>query len=156
MQYLELLLRVFHIGFAATVLGAAVFQYFALLPALRELPDAQRVALRERVAASWRGIVFTAIAVLLVTGLLNFLLFKIPAYRGTPSAGLYHGLFGLKLVFGLIVFHQATMLVLGGAAGQKRRERAPTTLALLLALYAVIVVLGAVMRYFPTLLARSG
>ncbi|MFO0839812.1 MAG: hypothetical protein U1D55_14975 [Phycisphaerae bacterium] len=149
MHTLELLLRVLHIGFAATVIGAAIFQYFAVLPSLRTLPDAQRSELRESLASRWRPWVFAAIAVLLITGLLNFVLFKVPAYRGAPNAGMYHMLFGLKLLLALAVFHQATMLVLSGRSGEKRREMPAGTFQVLLGLYAAIVVVAGVMRYFP-------
>ncbi|HMQ15147.1 MAG TPA: hypothetical protein PKC49_04160 [Phycisphaerae bacterium] len=150
---LAIVIRILHIAAATTAVGAVVFKAVALQPSLRVLDDGQRAALRAAVIPRWRAVVFAAIAVLLVTGLLTFVLYRIPEYRGTPHAGLYHGLFGLKLLLALAVFHPATMLVLSGPAGDRRPARAPVWLRLTLAGFGAIIILGAVLRYLPPLTA---
>lgn len=141
-----LVLRVLHIASAAMAAGAVAFQFFALHPAMRSLEGPQRRELRETIIGRWRGFVFTLIGLLLATGMLNFLLYKVPELRGKPHAGLYHGLFGLKVVAALLVFHAVSMLALPGAKGEKFRDQAGFWLKLLVVLMAVIFVLAAVLK----------
>ncbi len=155
MEIFSIVIRVLHIGSAILAAGGAAFQYIALLPAAAELQETPARALRERIAARWRGVVFTAVLLLLATGLLNFLIFKVPEYRGTSHVALYHGLFGLKLLLALIVFHPATLLVLPGPKGEIARAAARGWLGYMLVLFTLIVVLGAVLREFPNLFVQS-
>lgn len=143
-------IRALHIGAAAVAIGAAVFQFWSLLPVLRSLEPEPRLALRERLVDRWRPVAFTLVGVLLLTGMLNYILYKIPEYRGNPRAGLYHGLLGIKILLALGVFHFATVLALPGARGAKWRDKAGRWLPLMLTFMAAIVVLGAVLRGFQT------
>jgi uncharacterized membrane protein len=153
MPLAELLLRVLHIAAAIAAAGGILFQYVALRPALTSLDEARGAELRRRIADRWRPIVFASVAILLLTGLLNFLLLRVPQYRGQPLAGLYHGLFGLKLLAALLVFHPAVMLVLPGHKGDVYRAKAGFWLSYMLVLLGLIVVLAAILRLFPSLFA---
>lgn len=146
----EVAIRIVHTGSAAMAAGAVAFQYFALHPTLRTLEEQQRVELRERLIGRWRGFVFTLIGLLLVTGLLTFVLYKLPALREKPVAGLYHGLFGLKFIAALAVFHAVTVLALPGNKGMAYRNRASFWLAWLVGLFVVVFVLGAVLKGIST------
>lgn len=151
MSWTELLLRILHIAAAVAAAGGAFFQYAAIRPVLADLEAAQTAELRRRIAERWRPIVIASVAILLLTGLLNFLLFRVPQYRGQPLAGLYHALFGLKLLAALLVFHPAVVLVLAGPKGDAYRARAGFWLSYMLVLLGLIIVLGAIMRLLPNL-----
>ena len=149
MDILQVVLRIAHIAAAITAGGAIVFQRFALLPALQTLDEAPRAQLRAQLVRRWAGVVLTCVALLLVSGLLTFLLFKLPEYHGKPFAGVYHGLFGLKLLAALALFHAVGVLVMPGEHFDRYRARARFWLSYAAALLAVVVVLAAVMRYLP-------
>ena len=150
MDALQLVLRIAHIAAAVTLGGAVVFQLLAVQPVLRGLDDAQRTALAAGLARRWRGVLWTGMALLLVSGLLNFLLFKVPEYKTVPYKAVYHGLFGVKFLAALALFHAATMLSMPGPAFDRYRRRARGWLSYATVLLALIVVLAAVMRYLPT------
>ena len=127
-----------------------MFQYFAVMPALRSLEGAERRALRESLVDRWRPFVFAAVGILLLTGLLNYVLYKIPEFRTHPQRGLYHGLLGVKILLALGVFHFATVLALPGERGAKWRDKAGRWLPLMLTLMGLIIIIGAVLRNFKT------
>ncbi len=139
-------LRVAHTGAAALAAGGVVFQMLALHPTLVGLPAETRLGIRESVVARWRITVFSVIGLLLVSGLINFVAYKLPEFRGAANAGLYHGLFGLKFLAALLAFHGATVLALPGKKGEAYRNGAAFWLRYLTVLFAVVFVLGAVLR----------
>lgn len=143
-------IRILHITMAIAAAGGVFFQLIALHPALQPLDGAQRRAIRESIVSRWRIVVFSAIAILLVTGLVNFLMYKIPELRTHPMKGLYHGLFGLKFLLALLSFHGATVLVLPGAKGERYRDNAGFWLKYMSVLFVLIIVIAAVLRNFPS------
>jgi uncharacterized membrane protein len=151
MPLVELMLRILHLAAAVAAAGGALFQYAAIRPALAGLEEAQAAELRRRISERWRPIVLASVAILLLTGLLNFLLFRVPEYRGTGVAPLYHGLFGLKLLAALLVFHPAVMLVLPGPKGDRYRDRGGFWLSYMLVLLILIIILGAILRLLPAM-----
>lgn len=153
MEILQVILRIAHLGAAIVAGGAVVFQRFALLPALRTLDDGPRTQLRAQIVRRWAGVAWTCMGLLLLSGLLNFLFYKVPEYRGRSYAGVYHGLFGLKFVAALALFHAVGMLVMPGAHFDRYRARAGFWLSYAVVLLTVIVVVAAVMRYLPAFYA---
>ncbi len=153
MTILQVVLRIMHLSAAIIAGGAIVFQRFALLPALRSVEEGPRTQVRAVILRRWRGVVWTCIGFLLLSGLLTFLFFKLPEYHGKAYAGLYHGLFGLKLLAALALFHAVTILVMPGEHFEKYRARAGFWLSYAVALLAVIVIVAGVMRYLPTFYA---
>lgn len=151
MEWLLVVIRVIHIGAAIVAGGALAYQLLAVRPALAALPETQRGELRRALAARWLPIVLVLLALLLATGLANYLVFKIPLYRTHPEKGLYHALFGLKFLAALGVFHVATVLSLPGPRGDRWRDRAGLWLGLGATLLAVVVVAGALLGNFPAL-----
>lgn len=152
----DVLIRVLHIGAALAVGGGALFQWWAVHPALATLDDARRVELREALVARWRVIVWSAIGLLLLTGLLNFVLNKIPELKPHPQKGIYHGLFGLKFVLALAAFHAGAVLTLPGPKGARYRANGGFWLMLLVAYIAAIVLLGAILRDFNQFFPAAG
>lgn len=149
-------IRILHILPAVLAAGGIFYQLIALHPSLQTLEPAVRRPLREAIVARWRNVVFASILVLLVTGLLNFVLYKIPEYKPHPDKGLYHALFGVKLLLALMAFHGASVLVLPGAKGEKYRDNASFWLPYLAALMVGIIIIGAVLRNFPAASAVAG
>ncbi|MEW6250697.1 MAG: hypothetical protein AB1716_08605 [Planctomycetota bacterium] len=155
MDVLAVVLRILHIGGAVVLGGALVYQLTAVQPALRRLDGPARDELAERLIRAWSVLLWAAVAVLLASGLLNYLLIKIPEYRPRPYKGAYHGLIGLKILAGLALFHAGAMLALPFGGRPKTRAQAPRWLAWGTLLLAVIIVLGAVLRYLPSFYASE-
>lgn len=144
------ILRIVHIGAAILAAGGAFFQLMALHPALAALSPEQRLPIREAVMDRWRKVVFICIALLLLSGLLNFMLFKLPELKPYPSSikGMYHGLFGLKVIAALGSFHAASVLALPGAKGQRYRDNAGFWLRFLAIMLLIVILAGSALRNF--------
>jgi hypothetical protein len=84
-----------------TLLGGIVFWRLVLV---RAGAEETRGAFAERVAAAFRPLVITAIAGLVVSGIINYL--------GTPGhSKAYHAVFGVKLLLALHVFAVSILMV---------------------------------------------
>lgn len=153
MDVLQIILRIAHIGAATAIGGAIVYHLLAVQPALAALDESQRKAVGASLARRWLVPLGVGIALLLVSGLLTFVLFKLPATRGRPFAGLYHGLFGIKVLMALALFHVAAVLSLPGERGERYRAKASFWLGYATVLLAVIIVVAAILRYLPTFYA---
>lgn len=153
MDGLLVLIRVVHISAAVIAGGAAFFQVFAVRPALAVLDEPQRAALRDSIHRRWFPVVIGVIVALLVTGIANFVAYKIPLYRDHPQKGLYHALIGIKLLLALSVFHAAAVLALPGPRGDRWRN-SPFWRNWLVIAIGLIVVLGAVLVNFERLFPR--
>ena len=94
-QLLPLISRVVHVATAIVLVGGSVFMRFALMPAAEELGQAEHDGLRERVLGRWRRVVHGGIALLLLSGLYNYLAVMRPAHQGD---GPYHMLVGIKML----------------------------------------------------------
>ncbi|TWT41980.1 hypothetical protein RAS1_31060 [Phycisphaerae bacterium RAS1] len=146
-----ILIRLVHILAAIAAGGAVVFQLLAVHPSLSAIPETQRGEFRAWVVNRWRPIVYLLMALLLVTGLVTYVVYRIPEYKTHASKGAYHGLLGAKILLALAFFHAATVLTLPGSKGDKYRAAAGFWLRWMTALLLGIVALGAVLRYFAKL-----
>ncbi len=148
LDWMAIGIRIVHIGAGILAAGGAFFQLIALHPALATLQAETRKPIREAVVTRWRGIVFACIALLLISGLMQFMMVRLPELKPLPSSikGLYHGLFGLKVLAALGSFHCATVLVLPGAKGERYRDNAGFWLRFMVALLTIVVLVGAVLR----------
>jgi len=118
----SLLLRWAHVLPAAILVGAAFFARIAVVPSLEELPDDQRIDLREDIARRWSVMVMLCAGLLLITGIVNGGI-NISQYNFEVK-GLYHGLWLLKFILALIVFYIASML--SGASESAKEFRNST------------------------------
>ena len=123
LDWIWLISRWIHLVAAVTAIGAAISAYLAVLPAAREaLGDGDREKLREAIRRRWAKFVHMSIALLLITGGLNFVRGAIPpAVPAIP----YHPIFGVKLLAALFIFFLASAL-LGrspGFAGLRSNSR---------------------------------
>lgn len=132
---LDVLSRIAHVATAIVLVGGTVFMRFVLMPAAKELPEAVHDQLRQRLMARWKRVVHSGIAVLLVSGLYNYMQ-QIPKHKGD---GLYHGLVGTKMLLALVVFFIASALVGRSATFDKMRQNRAKWMGVLVVLSALIV-----------------
>ncbi len=94
-------LRWLHIASMTTLLGGIVFWRMVLV---RAGVDETRGAFTERIAASFRPLVFASIAGLVLSGFINYL-------SAPGHTKFYHMLLGIKLLLALHVFAVAILIV---------------------------------------------
>jgi len=140
------LARVIHVGAAVIAAGGAFFQFLVLRPTLATLEDPQRLELREKLADRWRVTVYRCIVVLLISGFINYLVYRAPAIQHYENSTAYHILLGIKILLALAAFHCAALLALSGPRGKRHRDHAGFWLTTLCILFVVIIGLGSVLR----------
>lgn len=139
-----LVLRWIHLLAAMATMGGAMFMRFGLLPAATEsLDDPAQQKLREAVRGRWARFVHGAIALLLVTGLVN--LVRLSLSSNLPAMP-YHAILGIKILLALIVFFVATVVVGKSPAFQRARENMRGWLSGLIALVVIIVLLSGMLN----------
>lgn len=131
----DVLSRFLHVAVAIVLVGGTVFMRFILMPAAKELPDAEHDQLRQRLLARWKRVVHSGITVLLLSGLYNYMQ-QIPKHKGD---GLYHALLGTKILLAFVVFFIASALVGRSATFEKMRQNRAKWMALVVLLSGVIV-----------------
>lgn len=143
-----LILRWVHIVAAIGAVGGALFMRFALLPAAdAALDDEVHTKLREAVRGRWARVVHTCIALLLVTGGVNFVLFALqPNMQAIP----YHPIFGVKLLAAFAVFFIASILVGRGTGFPSIRGNRARALSILIGLGVLIVLLSGLLSQIRT------
>ena len=140
MLLVDLILRWLHIMAAATAIGGMVFIFLALLPALAEFDESTRGKVHAALRSRWSKVVMVAIAVLLVTGLVNFFVANGRyAFKGTP----YHMLFGIKFLLAIGVFFISSVLTGRSGLAEKFRQNARLWIGLNLILVMILVGLSA-------------
>jgi uncharacterized membrane protein len=94
---LNVLMRWLHIASMATLVGGVLYGRLIAWHAMQSLAPETRDQLSEALAARYRPFAFTAMALLLISGLYRFLT--------APGSGpIYHAIFGLKMLLVLHVF----------------------------------------------------
>lgn len=137
---LLLVLRWFHLAAAITAIGGAIFMRRALMPAVKStLDDEQHKRLREAIRARWAPVVHAAIAILVVTGVINFVRLAMPP-KVEPMP--YHAIFAFKFLAALGVFFIASMLMGRSSASESFRRKASKWLNVLVMLGLLIVLLS--------------
>ena len=135
---LDVLSRIAHVATAIVLVGGTVFMRFVLMPAAKELPEAEHDQLRQRLMARWKRVVHGGIALLLLSGLYNYMQ-QIPKHKGD---GLYHALLGTKMLLAVAVFFIASALVGRSAAFEKMRQNRAKWMGVIVLFSALIVVIS--------------
>ena len=146
MSTLAIVLRFLHIAPAIIAGGATIFVKIALLPALATLPEAERARLKDAIDRRWRLVVMACVTLLLVSGILNFVLYQAPVHKGQP---LYHALFGVKFLAALVVFFLASALSGRSSGLAAIRANSRLWVSVTAALVIAIVLISAVLRNIP-------
>ena len=150
-DWLAFVLRLLHILAAITAVGGSIFVRFALYPAVPLLPETQRAAVHEVVRRPWARLLQLSIGVLLVTGLINFVLF-VRASKGWSAEwreeyySIYQMLFGIKFILALAIFALASILAGRSPGTQKIRDNAKFWLNINLLLALAVIAISGVMR----------
>jgi uncharacterized membrane protein len=149
-----LVFRWLHILAAIVAMGGLVFARFALLPALESEDVQTRGRIHEAIRSRWLKWVIGAITVLLVSGLVNFLVFTGDAIEWENGEWLkrsrYHALFGIKFLLAMVVFFFASGLVGRGAGTQWIRDKRSTWLTVTLLTALAVVMVSGWMRQLHT------
>jgi uncharacterized membrane protein len=145
---IQVLFRILHVGTAIVLVGGSIFLRFVLMPAASSLPDAEHEALRERLVGRWKLFVHIGVALLLVTGLYNYLLVTQPLHKGEGHA-LYHALLGTKMLLAFILFFLASVMVGKAKVFEKLRTGSHTTLLIMTLLALVIVSISGYVKVRP-------
>ena len=146
MNTVAILLRWLHILPAVAAGGATLYAAVALLPTLRELPEAERARLREALVRRWRAVFMASTALLLGSGVLNFVPYQAPAHKGQA---LYHALFGVKFLAAMMVFFLGAALTGRSAGLAKIRTNAGFWTSVSAVLVVVILLISGVLRGIP-------
>ena len=146
MSMVAIVLRWLHILPALAAGGATLYGFIALLPALGELPEAEAKQIREAVVRRWRPVFSACTALLLASGLMNFMMFQAPAHKGQP---LYHAIFGVKFLAAMAVFFLGAALTGRSAALAPIRAKARFWTGIAALLVTTIVLLSGVLRGIP-------
>lgn len=143
-----LLLRWVHILAAMGAVGGALFMRLALLPAADAALDEEvHAKFREAVRGRWARVVHICIALLLITGGVNFVLFALPP---NMQAMPYHPIFGVKLLAAFAVFFLVSILVGRGTGFPSIRGNRARALSILIGLGVLIVLLSGLLNQIRT------
>ena len=133
-----------HLLGAVMGIGGLIYLGAAVLPAAGTVPDADRAAFLNRLRERGRILTYTAVALLLVTGVLKWM----PATGGVGwlggggyRTGFLHG----KLVLALLVFHLALKLA-RAPKDQSAASRRPAQIRLAATLGVVVILLATLHR----------
>jgi hypothetical protein len=137
-------MRWLHVVAAVVAVGSTILMRFAVLPALANLPNGEQVL--DAIRAPYKKIIHSAIGLLLLTGLYNYIIVAIPkvrALRALPqyeaAIANYHSIMGGKIILSLALFAIATMLLAPVPSMHAQRKKwltVNTVLGLLILLLA--------------------
>ncbi len=133
LDVLGVILRWLHIISAVALLGGMIYSRFVVTPALSTLVPELQQKLSDSMARRYQGLLYTAIAALLVSGTYNLL-------RKTGLTPLYHALFGIKILLALHVF------IVGFLAMQPGNQRRGRQITGIVISGTLIVAISAVLR----------
>jgi uncharacterized membrane protein len=164
MNWLAFIFRWLHLIAAMTAVGGTIFMRFALVPSVSVLSDEQRSLLHAQVRSRWAKLVMASIGFLLLSGLVNYVLFlqtsKTEPWEGWRQTynGLYQGIFGMKFTVALVIFFIASALSGRSGALKVFRDNAKYWMTVNVILAMAVVALSGVLRIThagPTLPAAA-
>jgi uncharacterized membrane protein len=145
---LDVLSRWVHVGTAVVLVGGSVFMRYVLMPsASATLGEAEHDALRSQLIGRWKKYVAIGIALLLFSGLYNYVKVGIPEHKGD---GLYHGLMGTKMLLGIAVFFLGSVLVGRSPRFEGLRQNRAKWLSVLILLSAIVIAIGGLLKVAVT------
>lgn len=142
-ELVAVVFRWIHVGTAIVLVGGTAFMRFVLMPAAEKIPPEAHDALRANLLKTWKVFVHAGIALLLVSGLYNFL---VVAMRDHPRDGLYHGLMAVKILLALAIFFLASVLVGQTPTFDRLRQDRKKWLVVVLVLATLIVAISGYLK----------
>lgn len=135
---LSVLFRWIHVGTAIVLVGGTSFMKFVAGPVLQ----GQSPELTNSIRSRWKKFVHGGIALLLLSGFINYFR-AMSLHKGD---GLYHGLIGTKIILAFVVFFFASALVGRSAGTQKFRDNSGKWTAVVLLLSSLIIAMSGVVK----------
>lgn len=143
-----LISRWVHLLSVIAVVGGAIFQRFALHPALTAArPAGSNDNLVDAIRGRWARFVHASIALLLLSGGFNF--YRLVLTKDVAPLP-YHAIFGVKLLLALTVFFVASALVSRGRGFAGIRARRATWLSVAVVLAVLIVLISGALAQIRT------
>jgi len=152
MTWLVFALRWFHLIAAMILVGGTIFMRFALVPSVGALSDDERKALHQQVRSRWSKLVMASIAFLLVSGLVNYLLFNSTTHGEgweqwrVHCNALYQAAFGVKFLLAIAIFFIASAVSGTSESMKQFRQNAKLWLSVNVILTFIVVALAGIMR----------
>lgn len=114
MELVNLLSRWLHVSSAVVGVGATILMRFVVLPALAQLPNGGEVL--DRIRPGVKKLIHSAMGLLILTGLYNYLVVAAPSVKKLREAGVetmarYHMVIGTKIILALALFVIAILLL---------------------------------------------
>ncbi len=135
----DLIFRWIHVGTAIVLVGGTIFMRFVLMPAADKLPGEAHDTLRDALTKRWKWFVHLGVALLLISGLYNYIKVGAPGHRGDK---LYNALLGVKMLLALILFVLAEAMVGRSETFAKLRQNRKKWLAIMILLALIIVAIS--------------
>ena len=142
MFFVQVLFRWLHVIGAVLLMGGTFYACCVLIPSLAKSGKAIDPELRDAMRRRWSIVVMIAIALLLVSGLVNFVLI-VGAYK---VRGAYHALFGVKFLLAALVFALSSILAGRSGAAEKLRQKEGQWLSINVMLMIAIVCVAGLMK----------
>lgn len=133
---LGLAMRWLHISSVITLLGGFIFARFVVAPSVAALPEQSKPSFDNALAARFRGILYTVLATILISGIYNYLTKAI-----FPPG--YHMWIGIKFLLVLHIFAVSVLYTLP-SADQAKRARWSTGIVLS---GLIVVLISAYLRW---------
>jgi uncharacterized membrane protein len=144
---LSVVFRWAHILAAVIAVGGTIFIRFVLMPTAAEVLGAeQHAAQRAAIMKRWQRWIMVCIALLLFSGLYNFVTLSLPRARGVP---VYHALFGVKFLAALGVFFIASALTGRSKVFEGMRAHSRKWMTLNVILAVLVVLISGVLKNLP-------
>ena len=141
-EILGLVLRWLHILAGMTAVGGMVFIRFVMVPSRDAIPAESFKALHDQMRPRWSKIVALAVATLLVSGLINFVLIT-QTYILPPW---YHAVWGVKFLVALVIFFLSSVLAGRTALADRLRQNIRMWLNLNLLLAIAVVMMSGILK----------
>ncbi|MDA8743229.1 hypothetical protein N9N28_01235 [Rubripirellula amarantea] len=138
MFWIDVISRVVHVGTAITLVGGSVFTLLVLMPAAKQISDAEHQTLATALMGRWKRFVHGGVLLFLVSGFYNYFR-AIPNHKGD---GLYHALVGTKMLMAFVVFFLAAAMVGRSEKLAFIRNSRPKYLTMLVVLATAIVMIS--------------
>ncbi len=151
LDWIAISTRWVHIIAAVIAVGGAVFIRFVLHPTTLTLPPDTVESFRANIRRRWAMLFMLCIALLLISGLYNYMAVSIPNHRGQP---LYHALFGVKFILAMVIFFIGSALVGRSPALEPLRRNLPRWLGINILLAAIVIALACTLKFIPTATAH--
>ena len=143
---ISVIFRWMHILPAIVMVGGAIFTQLVLCPAL-DGNDAENT-IKQQIKRKWSKVIMGCALLLLLSGLYNAMAIFGKVDKPEP-AGMYHGLFGFKLILAFSIFYISSLLAGKSDAAQKFQEKEAFWGKLNMYAAIVVVLLAGGMKVMP-------